>query len=255
MNQIIRQPLPRASIPPMEENLRHAKRSISGDNTRILKNPIGFSIPAPASILRSQSYGEAEFASTGQRLIGSDGPYEGNPYFRRANEIGPSHRIPGLGHLGGLLVPPGWKAGDEPIDPQAAEALYNTARRAASDALTKSEEEATALSANAQKMRGKEIKERQDTQVQFDHMVLEERVKIYEKHEERKRVAVQGAGLSQPRTPTSVAFSPPRPLQPPTSTSFPDYHGPVRTDAFLHPPRYIDGHGTQAGQQGKLKHE
>ena len=252
MNQIIRQPLPRASIPPIEESPRDAKRSISGDNPRVSKNQLAFSVPAPAFILRSQSYGEAEFARTGQRLVGSDEPDEGNPYIHRADEIGPSHRIPGLGHLGGLLVPPGWREGDEPIDPQAAQALYHTARREASNALTKSMEEAINLSADGQEMRDQERNGRRDTQLQLDHMVLEERIKIYEKHIARKRMRVQGAGLSEPRTPKSVAFPPPLPLQPPTSTSFPGYHGTVRAETFLHPPRYVDGHGSQVGQQGKL---
>ena len=253
MNQIIRQPLPRAPLPPIEKTLRRIKSTDFGDKTRVSNNQFASSIPPPAYILRSQPYGEAEAARIGQTLEETKEAKEGNPYIRRADEIGPSHRIPGLTHLGGLLVPPRWKEGDEPINPQAAQALYDTARREARDALTKSMEETMILSADAQEKRNQERDKRWDTQLQLDHMVLEERVKIYDQYQERKRMRVQGGGLGQLGPPKSVAFSPPLPLHPPTSTSLPLYARPVHTDTLLHPLKFADAQGNQVGQQGKLE--
>ena len=252
MNQIIRQPLPRAPLPPIEKTLRDLKRN-SRNNTRVFKDSSASSIPPPARILRSQHYGEAELVGTGQSVVKSKESYEGNPYIRRADEIGPSHRIPGLTHLGGLLVPPGWKEGDEPISPQAAQALYETARREARHADTKSMVESTNLSADAQEKRNQERDKRWDTQLQLDHMVLEERIKIYEKYQERKRMRVQGASLGQLGPLKSVVYSPPLPVHPPTSTTLPVYARPVHTDTLLHPLIFTDAHGNQVGQQGKLE--
>lgn len=255
MNQIIRQPLPRVSVPPFEENLRHLKRNLSGDNTQVSNNQFASSTPPPAFISLSQPYGEAALTKPGQSLVENNEPHEGNPYIRRADEVGHSHRIPGLSHLGGLLVPPGWKEQDEPINPLAAQALYDTARSEARVRETheKSMEGKMNMSVDAREARDQDRERRWDTQLQLDHMVLEERIKIYEKYAERNSMRVHGAGLSQLGLSKSVAFSPLLPLHPPTSTSFPVYTGPARTATLLHPSGYVDARGEQVGQQGKLE--
>ena len=245
MNQIMRQPLPRAPVPPIEETLRHLNRNSNGQSSP--------SILTPAPLPHSVSFGGAKLAMTGQSLVESKEAHEGNPYIRRAYEIGPSHRIPGLAHLGGLLIPPGWKDGDEPINPQAAQALYDKARREARDALTKSMEDSIYFSAGAQEQRTQDRDKEWDTQLRLDRMVLEERIKIYENFKARKRMYVQGAGLGQLGTPKSVALAPPLTLHPPTSTSAPAYAGPVHTDTFFRPLRFANAYGNQVGQQGKFE--
>ena len=58
-----------------------------------------------------------------------------DPYQIRADEIGPSHGIPGIGHLGALLTPSGYTPGDVPMDPNGAQAAFQESRQEASKEL------------------------------------------------------------------------------------------------------------------------
>lgn len=60
-----------------------------------------------------------------------------NPYTDRADEIGPSHGIPGVGHIGNMLTPPGWIEGSEPLSPGKIRQLYEASRRSAQQNLAK----------------------------------------------------------------------------------------------------------------------
>ena len=108
-----------------------------------------------------------------------------NPYMRRADEIGFSHQVPGIGHLGNSLEPPGWKEGDPPITPDEAARLYYIDRQHVVDRVE------TTL-AN-QEHQNNEEKERFMTNLndQFQawrllcEKVLEQRLFIYNQHQER----------------------------------------------------------------------
>ena len=240
-------------MPSIEETLRRLNENVSGTNTRTSDEQFTLLMAPPNLQLRPHPYGEEELARRGHSVVESKDPRDDNPYVHRADEIGPSHRIPGLTHLSGLLIPPGWKEGDEPIDPQAAQTLYDTARHEARNALTKSMEETKNLSADAQEKRNQERDNRWDTQLKLDDVLLKERIKIYEMYQERKRMRVQRANLWQLGPPRAVTFSPPHPLHPPTSTSMPLYAKPIHTDTLLDPLKFAEAHGGQIGQQGRHK--
>ncbi|MCJ1313535.1 hypothetical protein MMC25_007214 [Agyrium rufum] len=53
-----------------------------------------------------------------------------NPYAIRANEIGLSHGIEDLGHLGRILPPYGWNEGDDPLSPKTCTAMYRSETQA-----------------------------------------------------------------------------------------------------------------------------
>lgn len=144
-----------------------------------------------------------------------------NIYHRRADQIGPSHQIPGVGHLGDLLTPPGWKPGDEPIDEAEAQNIFAASRLKAKEMLDKDMSETEQLSNADQKKRSVERNAQYQTQRALDEYLLIERVKLHKFWEERKQK--QSHQLhSQPqqdRQPEPTAKYRPQPLQPPTETS------------------------------------
>lgn len=109
-----------------------------------------------------------------------------NPYQERADQIGLSHRIPGVGHLGDLLTPPGWKPGDEPIPPDRAHQLQHEAYDAAKKKLDDS-------ILNFKHLKGTAFQEASDlnneewqNQVNLNKVIFEERVRVYQAHENGK---------------------------------------------------------------------
>ncbi len=154
-------------------------------------------------------------------------PIDLNPYVRRADEIGPTHRISGLGHLGNMLVPRGWKEGDEPITPKEAHELYNEARGKAQDALEKMKEDIDKLPKEEQEKRSEERDKEWSKQFKKDDLILRERIKIYDDYHERRHMRNQHlkfrslgsfSNLGQPLLHT---------MQPPVSTSVPQYTEPL----------------------------
>ena len=160
-----------------------------------------------------------------------------NPYLHRADEIGPTHRIPGLGHLGTLLVPPGWKGGDEPIKPQAAQELYNEARREAQDALEKMKEDIETLPTEEQDKRSEERDKEWSKQFKKDDLILRERIKVHDDYHERKSQTNRHLKLRSLGSFSSSGQLPLQTLQPPTSTSIPQYTGPLAPTNFPLQPR------------------
>ena len=51
-----------------------------------------------------------------------------NVYWNKADEIGISHGLPGVGHLGIILAPEGWKANNPPLTEAQANKLYEETR-------------------------------------------------------------------------------------------------------------------------------
>ena len=140
-----------------------------------------------------------------------------NPYFRRADEIGPNHGIPGLGHIGALLTPPGWKIGDEPITDTQAEWLYDEARAQAAKMLNANVSGRGYLSSAEHLERNAEEVEQWQRQLRIDNICLAERKWIYVKWQERKALrSMQAQQRAQAR-------AVPSPLHPPTQTSIDAY--------------------------------
>lgn len=148
-----------------------------------------------------------------------------NIYARRADQVGLSHRIPGIGHLGDVLAPPGWKLGDEPINEAEAQKIFATSRSQAKDMLNQSMSEASHLSSADQANHSAEINAQYQTQRALDEYLLVERVKLSNFWQERKRREFQRVH-SQTQQHRQVELKPAsrlQPLQPPTETSMVAY--------------------------------
>ena len=144
-----------------------------------------------------------------------------NPYFRRADEIGPNHSIPGLGHMGALLTPPGWQIGDEPITDVEAEWLYDEARAQAAKVLNMNVSRRGILSSADHLQRNAEEVEQWQRQHRIDNICLAERKWIYLKWQERK--ALRSMQAQQQRPVQAQGRVVPKPVHPLTFTSIHTY--------------------------------
>ncbi len=210
-----------------ERTMAHASLFPGGEN--VPPNTLAHNSYGPRSETQMTTMGSYGCGSTQANSLGlqSRDPIDINPYAHRADEIGPTHRIPGVGYLGNLLVPPGWKEGDEPIEPAQAQALYIKGRKEAQDALNKMTEEIGKLPKEEQERRSEERDEEWSRQFKKDDLILRERIKIYDdfrerrslRNEQQKQASLESLRISQPyRLP---------PMQPPASTSFTQYPEPL----------------------------
>lgn len=181
--------------------------------------------------------------------LSSTGPIDLNPYLHRADEIGPTHRIPGLGHLGDLLVPPGWKEGDEPIKPQEAQELYNQARKEAQDGLEKTNEDMDMSPKEEQDKRSEERDNEWSKRFKKDDLILRERIKIYDEYKESKYVRKGQLNVKLPGPFPSPGLLPLRTMQPPASTSVPQYTETLAPLNFPH--RSRSAFGLQSVEYGE----
>ncbi|KAL8804589.1 MAG: hypothetical protein Q9200_005771, partial [Gallowayella weberi] len=162
-----------------------------------------------------------------------DDPDEGhkaNPYQDRADVIGLSHRIPGIGHLGELLAPPGWSPGDEPIPIKRARQLQKEAYDAAKKRLADSISDFQHLKGAAFEEASDLNNEEWQNQSELTKLIFEERVQIYKAHQERKEQQPQ-AGEVLPWMQSSGLH-----LPYPTLSSMQDLTGGVTK-----PTRYVYG--------------
>ena len=148
-----------------------------------------------------------------------------NIYLRRADQIGPSHLIPGIGHLGDLLVPPGWNQGDDPISEAEARRIFAVSRAQAKETLDQSMREDSHLPNADQRKLALEKNAQYQTQRALDEFLLLERIKIYQftcsrtqKPPQQKHPQAQ----QYPQFETKPGTRP-RPLQPPAETSMMTY--------------------------------
>lgn len=139
-----------------------------------------------ADIVNAYARNSTEVAKDQPQEDEADEDYETNPYDDRADKIGLSHHIPGIGHLGHLLTPPGWKAGDEPIPPKHARQLYREAYDAAKKSLSDSIGEFKHLKGTAFQEASDRKNEEWQTRADLAKLILEERIKVYQIHQERK---------------------------------------------------------------------
>ncbi|KAI9797376.1 MAG: hypothetical protein M1835_001043 [Candelina submexicana] len=146
----------------------------------------------------------------GNTALTAKHPRDVNPYLHRADEIGPTHRIAGVGHLGGALVPPGWKVGDEPINPERARELYNEARKAATDELDIPMSDEDDLSPEEREKRRKAIDRNWTATFKKDELVLKERIEIHKQYHLRKLSNERLRTLALAGTSTSIFDLPPQ---------------------------------------------
>ncbi|KAL8974509.1 MAG: hypothetical protein Q9197_001242 [Variospora fuerteventurae] len=112
---------------------------------------------------------------------------ESNPYEVRADQIGLSHRIPGVGHLGDLLTPPGWKPGDELISVHLARVLQKEAHQAAKRKLQDSIVEFQNLKGAAFQEASDLRNEEWQNQNELHKLICGERVKIWLAGQEQRK--------------------------------------------------------------------
>ena len=139
-------------------------------------------------------------------------PIDANPYAHRADQIGLSHHIPGVGLLDDILAPPGWKEGDEPIDQREARILFNSSRSEARGALDASVGEARNLPAEQQEIRNVARDKQWDAQFKLDQLLLKERVSIYDMYQERQYLKLNQAGVKKPSPTRMLPTIHPQPI-------------------------------------------
>ena len=159
----------------------------------------------------------------------SNDPRDTNPYAYRADELGPSHGIPGLALLSDVLAPPGWKLGDAPIQPHVAEELYNISRRVAKETFTSSCPDTSELPEDERERLNTAQSKKWAADFKLDKLLLEERVKIYREYVQR---GVDNNRQLESQRKSSVfgdvcdiTHRRPGTLDPPTTTSIPYQYG------------------------------
>ena len=142
-----------------------------------------------------------------------------NIYTRRADQLGPSHRIPGIGHLRDLLPPPGWKQGDDPISEAEAQEIYAVSRDQAKESLDRSISEISHLPSADQEKLTVEKNAQYQTQRLLDEFLLSERAKLYYFWRDNKQKQSQQKQSQSHRRFEAKPVTRPQPLQPPAETS------------------------------------
>ena len=132
-----------------------------------------------------QNLDPADFPVRGEQHVDDYEDQGTNPYEDRADEIGPSHGIRGVGHLGECLTPLGWKIGDEPIPPSVVNRLHRDAREAAKRRLQNSVGELDKLQGQAWRIANEARSCEWSNQQKLDSLIQDERLKIYRAYQDR----------------------------------------------------------------------
>ncbi|KAL8751257.1 MAG: hypothetical protein Q9184_006129, partial [Pyrenodesmia sp. 2 TL-2023] len=191
--------------------------------------------------------------SSGQGAEDTSEDSEPNPYQERADEIGLSHRIPGVGHLGDLLTPVGWKVGDEPISISRARLLqkqaYQVAREKLDASISDFKDLKGAAFQEASDLRNEEWQNLND----LNKLICEERVKIWAEYQKQKKDGGQDRPEEWPlQNPSPASWHPPardfsgpatyysqpnRPAPPALTLSRPDidFDGPEPSPKLISP--------------------
>ncbi|KAL8996583.1 MAG: hypothetical protein Q9169_003922 [Polycauliona sp. 2 TL-2023] len=139
-----------------------------------------------ANVVNTHTKTFAELTENQPQEYEADSDFQTNPYDDRADMIGLSHHMPGIGHLGTLLTPPGWKAGDPPISPKLARELYRDGYEAAKKSLADSIGEFKHLKGTTFQEASDRKNEEWRFQTDLAKLILDERIKVYHLHHEQK---------------------------------------------------------------------
>ena len=216
----LRKPLPVTQLPGITETLKDLAPSQSNPSPMTLRGHFT-PLAEDVSAVRPSGPGPSGEASKENSPTKVTRKPLLNIYLRRADQIGPSHRIPGIGHLGNLLLPPGWKQGDDPIDEAEAQRIFAVSRAEARDKLDQSANETSHLSGADQEKLHEDINTKYQTQRMLDEYLLLERVKLYKFWLDRKQKQSQQPHL-QSQQHRRLEFEPStrlQPVQPPAETS------------------------------------
>lgn len=235
----VREPLPGTHLPSITETLRNFAPgqvnqppvTLPGRPALMAENALAVP-PSESWLLNGDSQGNSPNKKDSAPLL--------NIYCRRADQIGPSHRIPGIGHLGDLLAPPGWKPGDEPISEAEAQKIFAASRLKAKKMLDEGISDTGQLSCADQEKRSAENNAQYQTQRTLDEYLLIERVKLHNFWQERKQRHSQQVHShpQQNRQSEPKPTTRPQPLQPPTETSMIAYQRQQQSLVPASPHRY-----------------
>ena len=182
----------------------------------------------PHNFMAQSAFGELSEEYLSQTLRNGDSDYSvRNPYMQRADEIGPSHHIPGIGHLGDLLIPTGWQEGDAPINPERAHQLFYLARQQAKDTLVSGANQNQHLTEHEKAEFNAKLDRQWDVKYKLDQVLLIERLNVHEQYQKLEHAKRGPKHDEQKNTANFQAFYPPHPVNPPTNTSFSSSPKPV----------------------------
>ena len=149
---------------------------------------VGLSNRNPIKASEKQNPSQSKASEIPDEGASDDGEWKSNPYQERADAIGITHRIPGIGHLGDILLPAGWKAGDDPIDPKKARQLYKQAYDASKQLLADNVAEFKDLKGAEFQAASDSRNQEWQNQIALHKLILDERVKVYQDHHHQKKL-------------------------------------------------------------------
>ncbi|MCJ1402235.1 hypothetical protein MMC11_005455 [Xylographa trunciseda] len=221
--EMIREPLP--CMPPLSIAQRLEGEALGFSKTR------GHNVPA-LHLDRSYQYHPNESVAFPGRSHSPQSPDAANPYEDRADEIGPGHGIPGIGHLGQLLIPPGWVEDMDPINPNQVRQLYDAARKKAREALAAEITDLDGLGPQERAIKEEERNKKWDTELRLEKLLMKERLAVHSDYQIQTTNNASGQ---------AIALGPgiPATLDPPVETSIPYQHNTLRPEMpALLPPNY-----------------
>jgi len=258
----VREPLPGSPLPGIEEKLRQLAAAQLSPTSEQDSQPLAARAPARAILKNGVNRratlpaSSVQVPSTQDRLIGQPRPSQQvnshivNPYIRRADAIGRRHHVPGIGHLGDLLTPPGWSPGNDPITTVEAQKLFQQARTRARTLLDLSIKQNKNLSEEEQQKRDVEEDQKWQAQLKLDQVVCSERQKLYENWQALKAQVLQAqqAGLQrQYRPENGPRQGAPQPHDLPTGTSAHAYTEYQQSQVNVFPHDYAPSRPLSAG--------
>lgn len=221
----LREPRPTTQFRSIEETLHSHPQNSNIESEPPARHPHNFMAQSNFGEL-SDLHSSGEYLSQTLRNGNSDFSVT-NPYVQRADEIGPSHHIPGIGHLGDLLIPTGWQEGDAPINPERAHQLFYLARQQAKDKLVSGANQNQHLTEHEKAELNAKLDREWDVKYKLDQVLLIERLNVYEQYQKLEHAKRGPRHDEQKNTANFQAFYPPHPVNPPTNTSFSNSPKPV----------------------------
>lgn len=251
----MREPPPTTQFCSIDETLHSHPQNSNIESQPLARHSYNSVAQPVAQNSLSNLYSSGEHLGQNARNRNSMNCSVANPYMQRADEIGPSHHIPGIGHLGNLLIPFGWREGDEPINPERINQLFILARQQAKDKLVLRVDQTKHLTEREKEILNAEQDRLWDVRYKLDQVLFNERLNVYEQYQKREH-AEHGRHYEEQKNKVNFQpFHPPHPVNPPTNTSFSSSPKPV----FPYSPTAFGGRAannidlnSSQGQTGKL---
>ena len=136
--------------------------------------------PMPTAVIQSSTNYIGNDVGVNQAPFGPTRSFPIDPYQLRADDIGPSHDISGIGHLGTLLTPPEWVPGNMLMSPEEAKQAFLDSRGRATKALETDVVGDGDLSDDELQRKMDARNKRWAKEFKLDKLILEQRISIFE---------------------------------------------------------------------------